>query len=379
VAKKIYEEIMNVPFNDLKLQYLQIKDEIDPAMQAVIEETAFIRGKYVNRFEQQYAEAYDVKHCISCANGTDAIFLVLKALGIGPGDEVITTASSWIASSETITLAGAQVVFVDIEPNYYTIDIDKIEANISSKTKAIIPVHLYGQAADMVRLKKLCDSYGLYLIEDCAQAHFVECNGKKVGTFGNAGTFSFYPGKNLGAYGDAGAVVTNDDELAEKVRMIANHGSLKKHEHQIEGVNSRLDGLQAAVLSVKLKYILDWNKKRMQHALYYNQHLQNVPQVQTPVIRSNCSHCFHLYVIRTEGRDVLQSYLKQHGVATGVHYPSPLPFLKAYEYLCYQPEDLPVVADYQRQILSLPMFPELSYPQIDYVIDTIKNFFATYK
>jgi dTDP-4-amino-4,6-dideoxygalactose transaminase len=239
--------MMKVPFVDLKVQYQDIKPEIDDAIKSVIADTAFVRGKYVAEFEKAYAEKNGIKHCISVSNGTDAIYTSLKALGIGPGDEVITVANSWISTSETITQAGARVVFADIEPDYYTIDVSKIEEKITSCTKAIIPVHLFGQPAEIDSIKRICDEHNLYLIEDCAQA-----------------PFSFYPGKNLGAYGDAGAIITNDDELAEKVRMFANHGSLKKHEHQIEGINSRMDGLQAAVLSVKLPYINEWNEKRYQ-------------------------------------------------------------------------------------------------------------------
>ncbi|SVD78190.1 uncharacterized protein METZ01_LOCUS431044, partial [marine metagenome] len=245
---------MRIPFVDLKAQYHSIKEEIDTAIQNVINETAFIKGKYVQNFEEEYAEIYGVKHCISCANGTDAIYITLKALGIGPGDEVITTALSWISTSETITQAGARVVFVDIDPDYYTIDTAKIENKITEKTKAIIPVHLYGHPGNMTDIMAIAEKYNLKVIEDCAQAHFAQWKGKYVGTFGIAGTFSFFPGKNLGAFGDAGCIVTNDDELAQKVRMFAHHGALKKHHHEFEGINSRLDGLQAAVLSVKLKY-----------------------------------------------------------------------------------------------------------------------------
>lgn len=366
---------MYIPLVDLKAQYQTIKPEIDAVIQDVIDETAFIRGKYVGKFEIEYAKKYGVKHCIGVANGTDAIFITLKMLGIGQGDEVITTASSWIATSETITLTGAKPVFVDIEKDYYTIDPSKIEKKITSKTKAIIPVHLYGQPANITLIKKICDEHDLHLVEDCAQAHFAEYDGKKVGTFGDAGTFSFYPGKNLGAYGDAGAVITDEDELAEKIRRFANHGSLKKHDHEFEGMNSRLDGLQAAILSIKLKYIDEWNKKRHQNALRYNKLLGEADGITTPKIRKSSDHIFHLYVIRTEKRDELAAYLRNNGIETGIHYPVALPFLKAYGYLGHKLGDFPVAYEYQNEILSLPMFPELAEQRIDYIANSITDFY----
>lgn len=366
---------MEVPFVDLKAQYQDIKPEIDDAIKSVIADTAFVRGKYVAEFEKAYAEKYGIKHCISVSNGTDAIYTSLKALGIGPGDEVITVANSWISTSETITQAGARVVFADIEPDYYTIDVSKIEEKITSRTKAIIPVHLFGQPAEIDSIKRICDEHNLYLIEDCAQAHFASYKEQLVGTFGIAGTFSFYPGKNLGAYGDAGAIITNDDELAEKVRMFANHGSLKKHEHQIEGINSRMDGLQAAVLSVKLPYINEWNGKRYRNAHLYSELLADVEEVVTPKIRPDASHIFHVYVIRTKERDELQNYLGEYSISTSIHYPVALPFMQAYGYLEHKPEDFPIAYQYQDEILSLPMYPELSKSSIFYVVDRIKEFY----
>ena len=368
---------MKIPFVDLKAQYQCIKPDIDHAIQSVINETAFVGGKYVKRFEEEYAEAYGIRHCISVANGTDAIYVTLKSLGIGPGDEVITVANSWISTSETITQAGAKPVFVDIEPDYYTIDVLKIEEKITPNTKAIIPVHLFGQPAEIDTIRDICDTHDLYLIEDCAQAHFAEYMGKKVGTFGIAGTFSFYPGKNLGAYGDAGAIVTNDDELATKGRMFANHGSLKKHHHEIEGINSRMDGIQAAILSVKLPHIADWNQKRYHNALLYNELLADVEDIVTPIIRPNAKHIFHLYVIRTPKRDQLPEYLQDHGISTGIHYPTALPFLKAYAYLGNSLEDFPVAYQYQGEILSLPMYPELTSDAVHFVCNTIREFYCS--
>jgi dTDP-4-amino-4,6-dideoxygalactose transaminase len=367
---------LKVPFVDLRSQYDSIKSEIDNSIQSVINETAFISGKYAAEFEKNYARKYAVKNCISVANGTDAIYLILRALNIGPNDEVITVANTWISTAETISQAGAKPVFVDIEQDFFPIDISKLEQKITSRTKAIIPVHLYGHPAEVDKIKNICETYKLHLIEDCAQAHFAEYKGQKVGTFGIASTFSFYPGKNLGAYGDAGAVITNDDTLAAKIRMIANHGSLKKHHHMIEGVNSRMDGIQAAVLSVKLPHISDWNQKRYDNARYYNKLLKGVVNVAIPMIRSNATHVFHLYVIRTEKRKGLQAFLSDCGIATGIHYPTALPFLEAYRHLGHSPEDFPVSYKYQDTILSLPMYPELTYEQIEYVAEKIREFFG---
>jgi len=366
---------MPISFVDLKSQYLSLKSEIDAAINSVIEKTAFIRGPFAEAFEKSFAEKYGVKRCVSCANGTDAIYITLKALGIGPGDEVITVANSWISTSETITQTGAKPIFVDIEPDYYHIDPEKIEEKITSRTKAIIPVHLYGQSARMDEIQKICDKRGLLLVEDCAQAHFATYKGRKAGTFGIAGTFSFYPGKNLGAYGDAGAMITNDENLARRALMFANHGSLRKHLHEIEGVNSRMDGIQAAVLNVKLKYIDEWNLARNKNAFIYNRLLSDVGQVKTPKIRENSFHIFHLYVIRIKKRDELADYLKTKGIDTGIHYPTALPFMPAYKYLGHKESDFPVAYEYQKEILSLPMFPELKEEQIQYITDAIKEFF----
>ena len=366
---------MGIPFVDLKKQYASIKTEIDEAIQNVINETAFIKGKYVNQFEEDYKNIYGVKHVISCANGTDAIYITLKALGIGPGDEVITVANTWISTAETISQTGAKPVFIDIDPEYYTIDVSKIEQKITKKTKAIIPVHLFGQPADLDAITKLCKQYNLFLIEDCAQAHFAEWNGKKVGTFGDAGTFSFFPGKNLGAYGDAGAIVTNKTELADKMRMFANHGALKKHYHDIEGINSRMDGIQAAVLSVKLKHIISWSEARYLNALKYHDYMKDITDIIVPKIRQNVKHVFHLYVIRTNNRSFVQEKLKEANISSGIHYPTPLPFLNAYKYLNHKPSDFPISYEYKDKILSLPMYPELSEKNINHISKKIKKIY----
>ncbi len=368
------ETSLKVPFVDLKIQYESLKDQMDKAMQAVIQDTAFIGGKYVTAFENAFAKEYGVKHCISCGNGTDAIYIALKALGIGAGDEVITTAMTWISTAETISQTGATPVFVDIDPDYYTMDVAKIEKKITQRTKAVIPVHLYGQPAAIEEIKKICDARGLYLIEDCAQAHFAEYRGKRVGTFGHIGTFSFYPGKNLGAYGDAGAIITNDDNLGRWMKLYANHGCVVKHQHEMPGINSRADGMQAAILSVKLPHIHTWNRKRYENALLYQKYLSGTPGIVLPKIRKDSTHIFHLYVIQTDRREELQNFLKANDVETGIHYPGALPFMKAYESLGCSTKDFPVVAGFQNRIVSLPMYPELSEEAIAKVASLIRQF-----
>ncbi len=367
---------MNVPFADLKIQYRSIKPQIDDAIASVIEDTAFIGGRFVNAFEKQFAEMVGVKHCISCANGTDSLYILMKMLGIGEGDEVITVANSWISSSETISQTGAKPVFVDTDPVHYTIDVNQLQKKITPKTKAIIPVHLQGQMCDMDALMFISKNYNLPVIEDCAQSHFSSYKNKLAGTIGIAGSFSFYPGKNLGAYGDAGCIVTNDDELAEKCRMFARHGALIKHKHNMEGINSRLDGLQAAILSAKLPYILEWTDQRIANAKYYDSVLSSIPQIVLPVVLAETKHTYHLYVIRAKMRDELAAFLQSKGIVTSIHYPVALPFMEAYKYLDHKPDDFPVSFQYQSQILSLPMYPELSKHAIDYIAQSIKAFYS---
>ncbi|MFZ2656374.1 MAG: DegT/DnrJ/EryC1/StrS family aminotransferase [Victivallales bacterium] len=366
---------MKIPFVDLKKQYLNMKEQIDSAIRNVVEETAFIRGKYVDGFEKSYAQSYGMKNCISVGNGTDGIYIALKMLGVGPGDEVITSACSWIATSETITQAGARPVFVDIEPDFYTIDPLLIEKKITKKTKAIIPVHFYGQTADMDVIMKIAVKHGLHVIEDCAQAHFATFNGRKAGTFGKAGIFSFYPSKNLGAYGDAGCVITNDDDFARKMRLYANHGSSNKIDHLFEGVNSRMDGMQASILLAKLPHVQDWNIARMEKAELYNSLLKDIPRIRIPLIRQGAEHVFHLYVIKCEKRDALKEHLAANGIQTMIHYPKALPFLEAYRYLNHKESDFPVAYRCQSEILSLPMYPELTAEEIKYVAGKIKDFY----
>ena len=366
---------MKVPFVDLISQYKNIKPEIDKSIKRVIEDSAFIGGKYVKEFENEFKNIYGVKHCVPLANGTDAIYLALRALNIGLGDEVITTAFSWISTSETISQTGAKPVFVDIDSIYYTIDTKLIESKINKNTKAIIPVHLYGQMADIEEIKKICDRHNLYMIEDCAQSHFSEYKDLRAGLWGDIGTFSFYPGKNLGAYGDAGCVITSNELFSKKIRMLANHGALIKHEHKLEGVNSRLDGIQAAILNVKLKYILEWTVKRKKIANYYIKRLNKIGDIILPKIRKNSSHSFHLFVIKTNFREKLKEFLSKNQISTAIHYPTALPFLQAYDYLKYKREEFPQSYNHQKTILSLPMYPELSKDKQDFVISKIIYFY----
>jgi dTDP-4-amino-4,6-dideoxygalactose transaminase len=369
------DTLMKVPFVDLTAQYQNMKAEIDHAIERVITETAFIGGKYVKAFARDFEAFYGVKHVIPCANGTDSLYIIMRMLGIGPGDEVITAANSWISSSETITQTGARVVFVDADPEYYSMDETKLEAAITPRTKAVIPVHLQGQMCDIEAIQAICDKHGLFLIEDCAQAHIAEFKGIRAGLRSIAASFSFYPGKNLGAYGDAGCIITNDSELAEKCQMYAVHGSLVKHQHQMEGINSRLDGLQASILSAKLPHLPEWTEQRIAVAAQYDKLLAGIPQIVTPKVRPNSKHTYHLYMIRAENRDGLKDFLGEHGIETAVHYPTPLPFLPAYAYLGHTREDFPVAARLQGEVLSIPISPEITDEQIKYVVDCITAFY----
>jgi len=365
---------MKVPFVDLHAQYLTIKPEIDAAIAKVIAESSYIRGPHVDAFEQAWAKTLGGKHCVSCANGTDAIYVAMRGLGLKSGDEVITTAHSWISTTETITQAGGRVVFCDTDDETFTIDVKQIESKITPRTVGIIPVHLYGQPCDMDAIMATARKHKLWVIEDCAQAHLSRYKGQLTGTFGNAATFSFYPGKNLGAYGDAGALVTNDDKLADWCATYARHGG--KGEHIMEGINSRLDGMQAAILNVKLPHLQNWTEARRTMAAKYDQLLDGIPDLRIPRVAANRDHVYHLYVVRTERRDALKKHLADVGISTVLNYPKALPFYPAYAYLGHTPRDFPVAFANQSQILSLPIYPEMTEAMIAQVAEQIRSFFG---
>ncbi len=362
---------MKVPFVDLHAQYLAIKAEIDSAIAEVIAQSAFIRGKHVDAFEQAWAQTLKVKHCISCANGTDALYIAMRGLGIKAGDEVITTAHSWIATSETITQTGGRVVFCDTQEGTFNIDPRLIEAKITKATVGIIPVHLCGQSADIDEIMRIAKKHNLWVIEDCAQAHLATYKGRLVGTFGNAATFSFYPGKNLGAYGDAGCIVTNDDALANWTATFARHGG--KGEHVMEGINSRMDGLQAAILNVKLPHLPAWTTARRRVAARYNELLSGIDSLTTPKVGSDRTHVYHLYVVASDQRDSLKKALTDSEITTSLNYPKALPFYPAYAYLGHKSADFPVAYRNQSRILSLPIFPEMTNEMIEYVTDQTRG------
>jgi dTDP-4-amino-4,6-dideoxygalactose transaminase len=349
---------------------------MDAAIQSMLDRSAFILGSEVTAFEQAFADYIGVKHAIGVGSGTDALRLGLEGLGVGPGDEVITVANTYIATCEAITHAGAEVRLVDADPRTYNMDPTSIEAALTARAKAIMPVHLYGQPADMAPIMKLAREHRLKVVEDCAQSHGARYGGQRTGTFGDVSCFSFYPGKNLGAYGDAGAVVTNDDEVAEKVRMLSNHGQKVKYEHLIVGYCHRLDNLQAAVLGVKLPHLDEWNTARRSRAALYDQLLRDVPGIVTPYVLPEAEAVYHLYVIRvTDGRrDGLQQHLRAAGVSTGLHYPIPVHLQQAYASLGHKPGDFPVSEKLAAQGLSLPMYPELADEQVRYVVDKVRKF-----
>ncbi|MHB9007825.1 MAG: DegT/DnrJ/EryC1/StrS family aminotransferase [Limisphaerales bacterium] len=357
-----------VPFVDLYTQYLHLQPEMDEAIQSVIRESAYVRGRQVEAFEKSWADLLGIEHCVSCANGTDALYIAMRGLGLKPGDEVITTAHSWISTTETITQAGGRVVFVDTDETF-TLDPAQIEARITPRTVGLIPVHLYGQPADMEPIMALAKKHGLWVIEDCAQAHLARYRGQLVGTFGHAATFSFYPGKNLGAYGDAGCVVTRDAKLADWMSLYARHGG--KGDHVMEGINSRLDGIQAAVLNVKMKHLPRWNEQRRAAAARYDAALAGVTGVTTPTTAPGREHVYHLYVLRSPRRDHIRKELKERHVDTVVNYPKALPFYPAYAYLQHQPADFPIAHRNQSEIVSIPIYPEITQEQTQRVAQAV--------
>lgn len=364
---------MTVPFVDLKAQYRSLKPEMDAAIQSVLDRTAFVMGKEHNEFEQAFAAYIGAKHCMGVATGTDALELAVRACGLGPGDEVLTVPNTFIATTEAITVTGAALRWVEVDPRTYNMDPARLEAAITPKTRALLPVHLYGQPADMGPIMAIARKHGLKVIEDCAQAHGAKYQGQKVGTFGDVACFSFYPGKNLGAYGDGGAVVTNQDDIAERVKLFRNHGSQSKYVHIVEGYCRRLDNLQAAVLGVKLPHLDQWNARRRRAAAVYDRLLKDVPGVVSPYVLPGVEPVYHLYVIQVPERDRVQAALKVEGIETGIHYPLPLHQQPAYAALGYAPQDFPVSAALGPTILSLPMFPELTDEQIETVVAALKK------
>jgi len=366
---------MEIPIFTPVRQYMNLKEEIDSAIQKVLSKGNFILGDEVKEFEDKVAQYLGVKHAIGVASGTDALQIALMAIGLKTGEEVITTPFTFVATAETIVLLGGKPVYVDIDEKTYNINPDLIEEKITEKTKAIIPVHLYGQPAEMDKILDIAKRYNLYVIEDSAQALGSEYKGKKVCTFGDIACISFFPTKNLGAFGDAGMIVTDDDELAEKIRMIRVHGSKVRYNHEILGLNSRLDTLQASVLLVKLKYLDSWNAKRIEIAKKYNDAFKDLDDVVIPYSEAYNKHIYHQYTIRTKRRDELAKFLREKGIQTAVHYPIPLHLQKAFSHLGYKQGDFPISEQYSNEVLSLPMFPELKDEEIDYVVESVKEFF----
>ncbi|HSD64454.1 MAG TPA: DegT/DnrJ/EryC1/StrS family aminotransferase [Ignavibacteriaceae bacterium] len=375
---------MQIPFLDLKIQYQSIKKDIDLAIQNVIDNTAFILGKAVSDFENSFATEHQVKYCLGTSSGTDGNHMVLWSLGIQAGDEVIIPANTFIATAWGATLCGAKPVFVDCHPQSYNMDPAKIEAAITKKTKAIVAVHLYGQPADIDAIKEIAKKHNLFVVEDAAQAHFAEYNGKRVGGLAEAASFSFYPGKNLGAFGEGGAVTTNDEKLFNYMKKLREHGQSQKYYHATMGHNYRMEGIQGAVLSVKLNHLGNWTNGRRRVAEKYNELLMDCDAVVLPKEMPNVKHVYHLFVIkvksrnkndRTETRNELQKYLGEQGISTGLHYPVPLHLQECFGHLGYKYGNFPVTEELAESGLSLPMFPELNDEQINYIAGKVKEFF----
>lgn len=364
---------MKVPFVDLQAQYQTIKEDANAAITGVLNRSDFVLGQAVKEFEDAFARYCEVPYAIGVDSGYSALELILRGYGIGPGDEVITAANTFVATVFAIWTCGAKPVLVDADPNSYNLDPTKLEAAITPATRAIMPVHLYGQPADMDPIMEIARKHNLLVIEDACQAHGARYKGRRSGSLGDAAAFSFYPAKNLGAYGDGGMVVTRDASLAEQVRLLRNLGQRAKYDHRIKGFNHRLDTMQAAVLGVKLPHLDEWNAARRRAAAHYTELLHPLP-VATPHVMADVEHVYHLYIIRTKNREALQSHLSEAGVATGLHYPVPVHLQAAFEDLGHKPGDFPVTEAYADEILSLPMYPELQNEAITYVVDAIKAF-----
>jgi len=365
---------MNIPFLDLKVQYRQIEAELKPVLEDIMANGAFIGGPQVEAFEKEFAAFCGGGYCVGLNSGTDALRFALMAAGVGPGDEVITVPHTFIATTEAISQAGATPAFVDIDPATCCIDVNQIQRRITSKTRAIVPVHLYGQPADMDPISEIASKHHLAVIEDACQAHGALYKGHAAGSMGTAGCFSFYPGKNLGAFGDAGAVVTGDDRLAQTIRMLREHGQSRKYYHDMEGYTGRLDAIQAAVLRLKLKRLADWNRARRDNAALYTKLLADVPSITVVKEADFAQSVYHLYVILVDDRDGLQAFLAEKEVGTGLHYPLPLHLQKAYSSMGFKKGDFPVSECTAERLLSLPMYAELTTEQIEYVVDCIREY-----
>ncbi len=365
--------MVKVPFVDLVSQYEKLRNQILPAIENVLDKAQYIMGEDVQVFEIKFAEYCAAKYAVGVDSGTSALELALRAYEIGDGCEVITSANTFIATTLAISNAGAKPVLVDIHPDTYNIDVEKIEEVITDRTKAIMPVHLYGQPADMDAINRIAQKHGLVVIEDACQAHGAKYKNKPIGSIGDAAAFSFYPGKNLGAYGDGGMVVTNNPKIEEKLKLLRDYGQKEKYNHLIKGFNRRLDTVQAAILKTKLNYLNDWNESRKRNALKYSNLLQDT-QIGLPFDADFAESVFHLYVIRVKNRDELLSFLHKNGVSAGIHYPIPIHLQIAYKDLGYKKGDFPITEKYADEILSLPMFPELTDEQINFVVGLLKEF-----
>ena len=364
---------MKVPFLDLAADNSPLRGEIDAAINAVIEASAFAGGSFVQEFEQDFAEFCRCRHAIGVGSGTEALWLALLALGVGSGDEVITVPNSFMATAEAISYSGATPVFVDVDPSTYTMNPARLEDAITSKTKAIIPVHLFGQPADMDAIHDVTSLFGIPLVEDACQAHGAEFKGIRVGAIGDIGCFSFYPGKNLGAFGEAGAVVTNNSEIDEKIRILRDHGQIRKYHHTLVGWNCRMDGIQGAVLRIKLKHLDEWNRLRREHAAFYDKALCGIPEIVRPTEAPYARHVYHLYAIRTKNRDRLIQFLAAKDIACGVHYPVAIHLQHAYRNLGYRQGSFPVAEQCASEFVSLPMFPEMTESQLQAVSDSVRE------
>jgi dTDP-4-amino-4,6-dideoxygalactose transaminase len=373
MSNQLADHLMKVPFLDLNAQHAPLRSELNAAIAEVIDESAFAGGPFVGRFETDFAAYCNAPHAIGVGSGTEALWLALLALGVGPGDEVITVPNSFMATAEAITYCGAKPVFVDVDERTYTMDPSGLEKALTARTKAIIPVHLFGQPADMDPILEFAHEHGLFVIEDAAQAHGAEYKGRKIGTLGDAACFSFYPGKNLGAFGEAGAVVTKNAQLDQRIRVLRDHGQVRKYHHTLIGWNGRMDGIQAAVLRVKLRHLEKGNDLRRLHAARYDRALGGLEEVVTPAKAAGVLHVYHIYAICVPERDEVIRFLSSKGIGSGVHYPVPIHLQEAYQGLCYGRGSFPIAERSADTMVSLPMFPELTSEQVEIVAQRVKE------